>query len=100
MATVYLRYQEPDSGEIVETSREFDHSELSAEFEETSPRFQLAATVAEYAEILHESYRAQEGRIEDVLVYVERVRKLLPDDPDVAMFAEMVSLAEPLALRR
>ena len=100
VATVSLRYQEPDSGEEVEMSREIDRSEIRAEFEETSPRFQLAATVAEYAEILRESYWAQDGSIEDVLVYAERVRKLLPDDSDVAEFAEMVSMVEPLALRR
>ncbi len=56
--------------------------------------------MAEYAEILRESYWAQDGSIEDVLVYAERLRKLLPDDSDVAEFAEMVSRAEPLALRR
>ena len=39
-----------------------------------------------------------EGIIEDVLVYIERERKLLPDDSGVAEFAEMVSLADPLAL--
>ena len=100
VATVSLRYQEPDSDEVVEMSREIDRSEIRAEFEETSPRFQLAATVAEYAEILRESYWAQDGSIEDVLVYAERVRKLLPDDSDVAEFAEMVSMVEPLALRR
>ena len=74
-------------------------SELSADFTKTSTRFQIAATVAEYAEILSESYRVREGSIEDVLVYIERERKLLPDDSDVAEFAEMVSLADPLALR-
>ena len=56
--------------------------------------------MAEYAEILRGSYWAQDGSIEDVLVYAEWVRKLVPDDSDVAEFAEMVSLAEPLALRR
>lgn len=100
VATVSLRYQEPDSGEVVEMSRELDRSDIRADFGETSPRFQLAATVAEYAEILRESYWAQDGSMEDVLVYAERVRKLLPDDSDVAEFAEMVSLVEPLALRR
>ena len=63
-------------------------------------RVPLAATVAEYAEILRESYWAQDGSIEDVMVYADRVRELLPDDPDVAEFAEMLALAEPLALRR
>ena len=97
VATVSLRYEEPDSGEVVELSRELDRGEIRAEFEETSPRFQLAATVAEYAEILRESYWAQEGSLEDVLVHAERVGELLLGDPDVTEFAEMVSLARALA---
>ena len=56
--------------------------------------------MAEYAEILRESYWAEDGSIEDIMVYAERVRKPLPDNSDVAEFAEMVSLAESPAFRR
>ena len=42
LATVMLRYEDPDTGEVSELSREFQRSELAAGFEEASPRFQMA----------------------------------------------------------
>ena len=65
-------------------------------FDETSPRFQLAAVVAEYAEILRESYWAQEGSLEHVLALAEDMRRQLPNDPNVAEFVELVDMAETL----
>ncbi len=58
VATVYLRYEDPDDGEVREISRPFARSELAAGFEDASPGFQLSAVVAEYAEILRESFWA------------------------------------------
>ncbi|MCH7746298.1 MAG: von Willebrand factor type A domain-containing protein, partial [Chloroflexi bacterium] len=52
--TVFIRYEDPETGEVVELSRDFDRSNFVMAFDETTPRFQLAATVAEYAEILRE----------------------------------------------
>ena len=54
LGTVYLRFEDPDSGVVSEIDREFPRSELAFEFGEASPRFQMAAVVAEYAEILRE----------------------------------------------
>ena len=93
LATVFIRYQDPDTHEVEETSRSFDRAELSREFEDSSPRFQLAAAVAEYAEILRESYWAQSGSLEDVLTMAERVRGLLAEDSDVAEFVNLVTQA-------
>ena len=77
-----------------EISREFDRSELTTVFEEASPRFQLDAAVAEYAEILRESYWAQDSSLEQVKVLAQRVKGLLAGDPDVAEFAGLVARAE------
>ena len=94
VGTVYVRYQDPDSYEITEISRDLGFSELVSKFEQASPRFQLAATVAEYAEVLRESYWAQDGSLEHVAAMAESVRLLLPEDPDVAEFAALVAEAE------
>ena len=94
IATVSLRYQDPDTGEVQEISREFDRSELTTVFEQASPRFQLNAAVAEYAEILRESYWAQDSGLEQVKVLAQRVKGLLAGDPDVAEFAGLVDRAE------
>ena len=89
LGTVFVRYQDPDSSEVLEISRTLQRSELSSGFEDASPRFQLVAVVAEYAEILRESYWAQDGSLEDVVAEARRVQGLLPRGSDVAEFADL-----------
>ncbi len=99
LATVFIRYQDPDTGEVSEVSRNFERTQLRQDFEDSSPRFQLAAAVAEYAEILRESYWAQGGNLEDVLTMAERVRGLLAEDSDVAEFVGLVKQARLIGSR-
>ncbi|MCH7737057.1 MAG: DUF3520 domain-containing protein [Chloroflexi bacterium] len=81
VATVNVRYEDPDTGDVMEISREFYRGQISAAFEEASPRFQLDAAVAEYAEILRESYWALEGSMEDVSAVAGRVSRLFAGRP-------------------
>ena len=99
LATAYVRYEDPDTSEVVEIKREFERNELANEFESASPRFQLSAVVAEYAEILRESYWAQDGNLADVAAEARRMHELLPDDQHVAEFAELVTKAERIDAR-
>ena len=99
LATVFIRYEDPDTSEVTEVSRNFNRTQLRQEFEDSSPRFQLAAAVAEYAEILRESYWAQDGSLEDVLSMAERVRGLLAEDSDVAEFVGLVTQAKLIESR-
>ena len=96
IGTVQVRYEDPDTFEVTETSREFQRSELASEFRQASARFQLAAVVAEYAEILRDSYWAQDGSLEHVVPEARRVRELLPEDVDVAEFVDLVTRAYQL----
>ena len=97
LGTVYLRYEDPDTGEVHEIDRSFLRSELVADFEETSSSFQLAAVVAEYAEILRQSYWAQDGSLSEVAAEAVRVLRMAPDDSDVAEFAVLTGWAEEIA---
>ena len=63
LGVVSVRYEDPDSGEVSEITRALQRGELVASFADATPRFQLAAVVAEYAEVLRESYWAQEGSL-------------------------------------
>ena len=99
IGTIYVRHEDPDTGLVTEVSREFQQTELALAFEEASPRFQLAAVVAEYAEILRESYWALESSLGDVLARAEYVRSLLPEDGDVAEFVQLVAIAERIPAR-
>ena len=97
IATIHMRWADPDNGEVTEISRDFRLDDMSPEFEEASPRFQLAATVAEYAELLRESYWAREGSLDAVASEAARIRRLLPDDLDAAEFATLTARAAQLA---
>lgn len=67
------------------------------DFEEASSSFQLAAVVAEYAEVLRQSYWAQDSSLSDVAAEAVRVLRLAPDDADVAEFAVLTAWAEEIA---
>ena len=66
LATVFIRHEDPDTRRISEINEEISTTQLNKTFEVASPEFQLAATVAEFAEILRESFWAQEGSLEAV----------------------------------
>lgn len=91
-----MRWQDPDSGQVVELSQDFDSRDLERDFEYADPRFQWAVVVAEYAEVLRESYWAQDSSIGDVLAEARRVAEELPRDPDVDEFLELVRKANRL----
>ena len=94
LSTVRVRYEDPDTGEVTEISREFSRGDLAASLEGASARFQMAAVVAEYAEILRESYWAQEGNLADVISEARRIRQLLPEEIDFAEFTDLVVRTE------
>jgi Ca-activated chloride channel family protein len=93
--TVHVRYQEPDSGQVVELAQTFQRSDFVG-FEETTPRFRLDAAVAEFAELLRHSYWAKDGNLEEVLALAYDATQELPDDPDVDEFHHLVARANKL----
>jgi Ca-activated chloride channel family protein len=95
--TVFVRYQKPDSGEAIEISRAVAQADFTATFGEAAPRFQLAAVVAEYAEVLRNSYWAKGSSLEDVAREAHRVAEYLPGDEDVAEFVSLVDRAASLS---
>ena len=94
LGTVFLRYEDPDTGEVTELRRDLLRSELAASFEDASPRFQLTAVVAEYAELLRESYWAREGTLGAVATEAARLARLMPEDNDVVELAALTAQAE------
>ena len=57
----------------------------------------LSVAAAEYAELLRHSYWAREGSLGAVLELARAVAAELPNDPDVAEFAELVARAREVA---
>jgi len=97
--TVYVRYQDPETDKVHEINQGLALAQFASTFEAASPRFQLAAAVAEYAEILRESYWAKDSSLENAQGLAQRVKENLASDPDVVEFVQLVSRAAQIAAR-
>jgi Ca-activated chloride channel family protein len=96
IATVNMRWEDPDTHAITEISKDFDVNQLASEFREADPYFQLAVVVAEYAEILKESYWAEESSLRDVYREAERIQETLYEDEMMREFVDLVRRASKL----
>jgi hypothetical protein len=81
---------------MIEISRAIAKGDFATQFETASPRFQLDAVVAEYAEILRGSYWAQGANLADVARDAQRIAAYLPQDADVQEFAQLAARANAL----
>ena len=66
IATVVIRYADPDDHRVSEVSENISVSQLHDSFAAAPATFRLAAGVAEFAEILRESYWAKDGSLDSV----------------------------------
>jgi Ca-activated chloride channel family protein len=96
IATVHLRWREPDTAEVMELSQGLHTEEMAEPFNDADPHFQCAVVVAEYAEVLRGSIWAEESTLAGVLEEAERVAELVPWDEDMAEFVELVRQAARL----
>jgi Ca-activated chloride channel homolog len=96
VATVYMRWEDPDTREVVELSKDFDTYQMSESFQRADPYFQWSVVVAEYAEILRESYWADDSSLDDVYREAGRVSEYLPRDEAVSEFVDLVRKARRL----
>jgi Ca-activated chloride channel family protein len=96
MATVFLRWQDPDTQEVIEISRSIRSSDLATSFSETSRTFKLAVLVAEFAEILRESYWAQEYTLHDLVAEFDSQDWPVFERMEVLEFEELVQRAANL----
>jgi Ca-activated chloride channel family protein len=99
IATVFMRWQDPDTRQVVEISKDFSTGGLEHEFEFADPYFQRAVIVvivAEYAEILKKSYWAEESSLAYVYHEAIRVSELLPWDENMSEFMELIRRASQL----
>jgi len=97
IATVQLRWEDPQSHQVTEINGNFNTWDVAPAFESASPRYQLAVTVAQYAELLRRSPWAGQTSFGQLLSHAARLSELLPEDPDVGEFAYLVSLAQRIS---
>jgi len=92
LATVQLRWEDPDTHEVAEIAGDLNTSDLGTSFEQMAAHYQLSVVVAHYAEALRGSPWAEEITLDELVVRAERIAAQL-DDLDVAEFAELVNEA-------
>ena len=93
IATVFMRWEDPDTHQVVEISQDFYADDLERDFDETDPYFQRAVVVAEFAEILKESYWAEDSSLDDVYDEARRIEDDLRRDDDMEEFVDLVKMA-------
>ncbi|MYB00983.1 DUF3520 domain-containing protein, partial [Candidatus Poribacteria bacterium] len=80
LAKVSIRYEDPDTQKVTEVSEKFRVEDLKDEFEHTSPGLQFAVTVAQFAEILRESFWVKNGCLKTVH---QTLKGILQQHPEV-----------------
>jgi len=93
IATVYMRWEDPDTRQIVEISKDFAAGDLERSFERANPYFQRTVIVAEFAEILKESYWAEDSSMNDVYREAVRVSEYFGHDEDMSELLELIRRA-------
>ena len=96
IATVQLRWEDPDSHQVTEINGNFNTWDLADSFEEASPRYQLAVIVAQYADVLRHSAWAAGTSSQQLVNHAYRLSSILWDDTDVTEFASLVSRASQI----
>jgi Ca-activated chloride channel family protein len=96
IATVRLRWKDPNGGAATETSREIRTSDLARTFGASDVHFRFDAIVATTAELLRGSELADGGlarrlTIRDVADVANREAELLPANDEVHAFLEMLT---------
>jgi Ca-activated chloride channel family protein len=90
IATVFMRWQGPESRAVTEISRDFSTEDLAYEFDRADLYFQRAVVVAEYAEVLKHSYWAEGSTLDDIYREALRIYEEMPRERDMEEFVNLV----------
>ena len=96
IATVQLRWEDPDTHQVTEINGNFNTWDLAQSFESAEARYQLAVVVAQYAELLRPSPWATGTSASQLVEHAYRLSSILWEDPDVTEFASLVSRASKI----
>ncbi|MFC1764771.1 von Willebrand factor type A domain-containing protein [Planctomycetota bacterium] len=97
LATTHLRYQDVDLEKVVEFEESITTDAILENIEQVDRDFRLAAVVAEFAEVLRNSYWARGIDIAQVLERLQGTAKEFSDNHSVIEFLDLVSKARRLS---
>ncbi len=96
VATTFVRYKDADTWEATEFNSSIAAKDFNKSFEDSSKEFRLAATVAEFAEILRKSYWAKDATLDSVLEHAQQLSSKFKNDSDVIELTDLISKAKQL----
>ncbi|MEM9712675.1 MAG: von Willebrand factor type A domain-containing protein [Actinomycetota bacterium] len=94
LGTAQLRWEDPDSGEVIETRLELDAGVVEARWADTSEDFRLAVTAGAFAEKLRDSQYARDLSFEQIANEAEALRGR---SADVRELVELIWAMDRLA---
>ena len=97
IATVQLRWEDPDTYEVHEINGNFNTWDLDGSFATTDPRYQLAVLAAYYAEALRESPWAADVSFGQLYSLAAPLMHSLGEDEEVAEFVSLIGRAAQIA---
>ncbi len=89
---VFLRWEDPDSGEVVEIDEDIDLRDIEPSWNSTELDFQLATVVTVFAELIRDNSLATDIDGDDLVKEVDRLADEL-DDRDVDDLADLIERA-------
>lgn len=90
---VSLRWEDPETGEVIEIDEDIDMRDLDASWTDTSTSFRQATVVAAFAEILRDNPYADEVSLEALSQEADSLAREIDTD-EFDQFADLVELAE------
>jgi Ca-activated chloride channel family protein len=93
VATVQLRWQDPDSYQVNEINGNLNTWDLSPEFNSASPHYRLAVLAAQYAEVLRGSPWAADISIAQIYNLAAPLPQEISWDQEVSEFVHLLSRA-------
>ena len=96
LATVRIRYQDAESGRVVEEARTIRVKDIERRFDRTDPSFRMDAAAAEFAELLRHSYWAKDGDLGKVMGLARSAARAMGSPADAEEMAGLVERARSI----
>jgi Ca-activated chloride channel family protein len=96
LATVQLRWQDPDNHKVHEINGNINTWDLSRHFEDAAPHYRLAVVAAFAAEVLRSSPWAGDVSLGQLYRLAAPLVNEIPWDPDVAEFVDLLGRASQI----
>ncbi|MEZ4593201.1 MAG: von Willebrand factor type A domain-containing protein [Chloroflexota bacterium] len=93
IATVNLRWQDPDTRVVKEINGVFTTENLARSFDDAPLHYQLAVVVSQYAELLRDSYWVEGFNMRDLQIRAERLASQLEDEA-IWELANLISVSQ------